>query len=151
MKKPLLSSFSNEVLILLSKQKQDKEFDEAVRSILVDRFSKASLPYVHIYLKYRATSGVEKLAYGDVLATHLIEGGYGAEGEVLDELLPNLSIEYIWALSKSDDVFIRDKSRKHLFKILDLYEEEVLIISEEVPKQKTNKRDNIIYFKRKGE
>lgn len=149
MKKPLLKSFSNEVLILLSRQKNDKEFDEEVRSILAERYINSTLPYIKVYLNYRNSEGVEKLAYGDTLATHLIEGGYSIEGEVLDELLPNLSIEHIWALSKSSDSFVREKSREHLFSVLDLYEKEVVTVKRS--KQKKFKRENVIYFKRKGE
>ena len=149
MKKTVLCSFTNEVLVLLSKQKQDEEFDEEVRKILVDRFIESTLPYIQVYFNYRKSTGVLKLAYGDVLATHLIEGGYSIEGEVLDELLPNLSIEHIWSLSKSSDEVVRERSREHLFSVLDLYEKEMVTVKKE--KTKTFKKEKIVYFKRKGE
>jgi len=148
-KKPSLRSFSNEILILLSKQKNDKLFDEEVRQILVDRYTNTSKSYFDVYLKYCNTCGVEKLAYGDLLATHLIEGGYSIEEKVLVELLPYLSIENVWALSKSNDTLVREKSHNYLLGVLDLYEKAVVV--EEKPIQKTNSSGNIIYFKRKGE
>ena len=89
MKQPVLKNFSNEVLLLLSKQKEDKEFDQEVRGILFDRHAKRPEPYFKVYFKYLHSTGVEHLVYGDLLATRLIEGGYVVEEKVLDELLPN--------------------------------------------------------------
>ena len=149
MKKPVLKNFSDEVLLLLSSQKSDKDFDDEVRSVLFDRYTKKSVPYFKIYFKYMHSTGVEHLVYGDLLATRLIEGGYKVDEEVLDELLPNLSIEHIWALGKSEDDLIREKSREVLFSILDLYDQEVITVKDE--KTKVMRRENIIYFKRKGE
>ena len=119
MKQPVLKNFSDEVLLLLSKQKEDKEFDQEVRGILFDRHAKRPEPYFKVYFKYLHSSGVEHLVYGDLLATRLIEGGYVVEEKVLDELLPNLSIEHIWALGKNENDLIREKSREVLFSILD--------------------------------
>ncbi len=149
MKKPILKNFSDEVLILLSSQKDDKEFDQEVRSVLFDRYAKRPVPYFKIYFKYMHSTGVEHLVYGDLLASRLIEGGYRVDEEVLDELLPNLSIEHIWALGKSENDLIREKSREVLFRILDLYDQEVITIKDE--NTKVLRKENIICFKRKGE
>lgn len=149
MKQPVLKNFSDEVLLLLSKQKEDKEFDQEVRGILFDRHAKRPEPYFKVYFKYLHSSGVEHLVYGDLLATRLIEGGYVVEEKVLDELLPNLSIEHIWALGKNENDLIREKSREVLFSILDLYEKDnVTIKSDDV---KVLKKSNFIVLKRKGE
>lgn len=147
MKKPILKNFTNDVLILLSNQKQDGEFDEEVRKILVARFNKLELSYMQVFSKYMKSTGVLKLAYGDVLATHLIKGGYRIEEEIVDELLPNLSIEYIWSLSKSKDDLIREKAREHLFSVLDLYEEKE--VDFEKDQSKVIRKEKIIYLKKK--
>jgi hypothetical protein len=149
MKKPVLKNFNNEVLILLSKQKNDKDFDNEVRGILLERYSRIRQPYFKVYFNYTHSNGVQHLVYGDILATHLIDGGYTIDEEVLDELLPNLSVENIWELSKSENDLIREKSRDHLFAVMDLYEKEVVTVKEE--KCKVLVKDNIICFKRKGE
>ena len=149
MKKPTLNNFSDEVLLLLSKQKENNEFDQEVRGILYERHAKRPMPYFKIYFKYLHSVGVEHLVYGDLLATRLIEGGYVVEEKVLDELLPNLSIEHIWALGKNENELIREKSREILFSILDLYEKDnVALKGDDV---KVLKKSNFIVLKRKGE
>jgi hypothetical protein len=75
LKKPILKNFSDEVLLLLSSQKSDKDFDQEVRGVLFDRYTKRPVPYFKIYFKYMHSTGVEHLVYGDLLASRLIEGG----------------------------------------------------------------------------
>ena len=149
MKKPILKNFSNEVLMVLSKQKNDKDFDSEVRKILVERYSKVRQPYFKVYFQYMHSEGVQHLVYGDILASYLIEGDYLIDEEVFDELLPSLSVEHVWELSKSTNNLIKEKSRDRIFEIMDLYDKEL-----DIEKNDNNKlliKNNIIYFKRKGE
>ena len=108
MKQPVLKNFSDEVLLLLSKQKEDKEFDQEVRGILFDRHAKRPEPYFKVYFKYLHSSGVEHLVYGDLLATRLIEGGYVVEEKVLFSILDLYEKDNVTI--KSDDVKVLKKS-----------------------------------------
>ena len=98
------------------------------------------------YRKELLNSDLYPRTYNTLISQELI---IEKEEEVLDELLPNLSIEHIWALGKSEDDLIRDKSREVLFRILDLYDQEVITVKDE--NTKVLRKENIIYFKRKGE
>lgn len=146
MKKPILENFSSETLILLSKQKKDKEFDEAVRKILTERYEASNYPFFKTYYDYKKSDGLEKLACGEALATHLINGDYFIECEVLDELLPNLSIEKLWCLGRNENTLVREKAREQLFSVMDMISDEVVVTK---PAQKTISKNNIIYLKRK--
>lgn len=144
-----LERYSNKILKVLSLQRKSPAFDELVREIMSERFIYADYPYAYTYNMYRKSTGVEKLAYGDALATHLMSGEYFIEEKDLDSLLPTLSVETLCELSNSKQEFIRDKSRTCLVDSMGIELEEVVITRPKVKVNKMNKQ-KIIDFRRKG-
>lgn len=141
MKRMELERYNNKLLLCLAKQKSNPEFDKMVREIIAERVIFSNYSYLYTYRKYKKSDGVEKLAYGDALATHLVNGEYLIETEVLDSLLPTLSIETLCDLSNNKNGYIRDKARSCLVDNMGIKLEEVVITR---PKVKVN-------LKRKGE
>ena len=144
-----LERYSNKILKVLSLQRKSSAFDKLVREIMAERFIYADYPYAYTYGMYRKSTGVEKLAYGDCLATHLMSGEYFIEEKDLDSLLPTLSVETLCELSNSKQGFIRDKSRACLVDSMGMELEEVVITRPKVKLNKMNKQ-KIIDFRRKG-
>lgn len=145
-----LERYSNKILKILSEQRKNPSFDKIVREIMCERFLLADYSYLYTYSMYKKSNGVEKLAYGDYLATHLVNGEYFIEEDVLKGLLPNLSINALLDLSNSKSKHIRDSARTCLIDNMGVELEEVTITR---PKVKVNKmtKNKIIDLRRKGD
>jgi len=144
-----LERYSNKILKVLSEQRKSLAFDKLVRDIMAERFIYADYSYSYTYGMYRRSYGIEKLAYGDCLATHLMNGEYFIEEKDLDSLLPNLSIETLCGLSNSSSEYIRDKARNCLVDNMGVELEEVVITRPKIKVNKMNKQ-KIIDLRRKG-
>lgn len=145
-----LERYSTKILKVLSFQRKSPAFDKLVREIMAERFIYADYPYTYTYGMYRRSDGVEKLAYGDALATHLMSGEYFIEEKDLDSLLPNLSVDVLCNLSNSSSEFIREKSSNYLVDKMGVELEEVVITRPKVKVNKMNKKQ-IIDLRRKGD
>ena len=145
-----LERYSNKILKILSEQRRNPIFDKMVREIMYERFVMADYPYLYTYSMYKKSNGVEKLAYGDYLATHLMNGEYFIEEDVLQNLLSSLSINTLVDLSNSKNEHIRDSARTCLVDNMGVELEEVVITR---PKVKVNKmtKNKIINLRRKGD
>lgn len=142
MKKPALEGYTDEVLIQLSKQELGMKMNSEIKEILLKRFISYDLSYLQIYNKYKKSVGILKDIYGNLLAKKVIDNMCYVDEETLSEILPSLSIDSVWSLSKHDDSSISKKASQHLFLILDSFDKKEDNVIE-------NK--NIVYFKRKGD
>ena len=134
-----LERYSNKILKILATQRNGEAFNNLVREIMAERFIFADYPYTYTYRMYRRSDGVEKLAWGDCLATHLMSGECFIEKKDLDGLLPSLSVDTLCDLSNSSNGVIRDASRNCLVDKFGMELEEVVITR---PKVKVNKITN---------
>ena len=141
MKRMELERYNNKILICLAKQKNNPEFDKMVREIIAERVIFSNYPYLYTYRKYKSSDGIEKLAYGDALATHLMNGEYLIETEVLDNLLPTLSIEMLCDLSNNKNEYIRDNARSCFINNMGVELEEVVITRPKVKNKLIRKGD----------
>lgn len=145
-----LERYSNKVLKVLAEQRKSPSFDKMVREIMSERFICSDYPYRYVYHMYRTSEGVEQLAYGDCLASHLMNGEYFIEANDLKRLLPTLSINDLVELSNCKNEFIRDEARTCLVDSMGVELDEIVISR---PKNKIKKmnKNKIINLRRKGD
>ena len=145
-----LERYSNKVLKVISEQKNSPVYDKMIREIMGERFICSDYPYRYVYHMYRTTTGVEKLAYGDCLASHLMNGEHFIMEDDLNSLLPTLSVNNLVELSNCKNENIRDKARTCLVDEMGVELDEVVITR---PKNKIMKMNEskIISLRRKGD
>ncbi len=99
-----LERYSNKVLLAIARGIDDQEQLDAIRKILASRYSE--YPYQYIYLMYVKSVGVQNLALGDAIASHLVDENKPIEIDVLQNLLPTLSNEELEKLSIFGNKFV---------------------------------------------
>lgn len=99
-----LELYSNKVLLAIARGIDDQEQLDAIRKILASRYSE--YPYQYIYLMYVKSVGVQNLALGDAIASHLVDENKPIEIDVLQNLLPTLSNEELEKLSIFGNKFV---------------------------------------------
>ncbi len=110
MRKPSLYDYDTKMLIALSQQRSNSEFDQIVRKVLYDKYK--TYPYSMVCFMYRESDGIQALALGDVLARYLIEENCLMDDDTLEKLLKNISTDDLWNLAVSDNVCAKERARE---------------------------------------
>lgn len=113
-----LERYSNKVLLSIARGLDDQEKLDVIRKILASRYSE--YPYQYIYLMYVKSVGIQNLALGDAIASHLASGNKPIEVDVLRNLLPTLKNEELEKLrifgnefvSSEADTIIEERTKK---------------------------------------
>lgn len=113
-----LERYSNKVLLAIARGLDDQEQLDAIRKILASRYSE--YPYQYIYLMYVKSVGIQNLALGDAIASHLASESKPIEVDVLQNLLPTLRNEELEKLrifgnefvSSEVDTILEERTKK---------------------------------------
>ena len=103
-----LERYSNKVLLAIAIGINDQEQLDAIRKVLAARYSE--YPYEYVYLMYLKSVGIQSLALGDAIASHLASGNKPIEVDVLRDLLPNLKNEELEKLSIFGNEFVSSEA-----------------------------------------
>ena len=130
-----LERYSNKVLLAIARGIDDQEQLDAIRKILASRYSE--YPYQYIYLMYVKSVGIQKLALGDAIVSHLLQGNKLIEVDVLRKLLPTLRNEELEKLSIFGNEFVSSEAD--------------IIIEERTKKTGNKSKAKIIKFEKRDE
>ena len=130
-----LERYSNKVLLAIARGIDDQEQLDAIRKILASRYSE--YPYQYIYLMYVKSMGIQNLALGDAIVSHLLQGNKLIEVDVLRKLLPTLRNEELEKLSIFGNEFVSSEAD--------------IIIEERTKKTGNKSKAKIIKFEKRDE
>ena len=130
-----LERYSNKVLLAIARGLDDQEQLDAIRKILASRYSE--YPYQYIYLMYVKSMGIQNLALGDAIVSHLLQGNKLIEVDVLRKLLPTLRNEELEKLSIFGNEFVSSEAD--------------IIIEERTKKTGNKSKAKIIKFEKRDE
>ena len=101
MRKPSLYDYDTKMLIALSQQRSNSEFDQIVRKVLYDKYK--TYPYSMVCFMYRESDGIQALA---------LEENCLMDDDTLEKLLKNISTDDLWNLAVSDNVCAKERARE---------------------------------------